>query len=239
MEEIEQRIKEFSESEKQRVRGIDRESENRIATVDEVEAEVSRPIDIYQRDASARLEESKKIRPKGSSSRVIAVTEKVIEGDGSIGLAKRYDEAEDTVEELREQGERGRSEIARRQYMEDVFIPAIETVIRFSSPDELLNCREALSALDKYALGTGSMKGYTASYIRQAYGDLLGKDIDGRFTRSDQFVCDAVSRIKNLVYMDSIRAAVGVANQAKKAIDKGEHMANSDDYALLSKVANF
>lgn len=197
------------------------------------------PVDIYQRDAISIREEAKKVRPKGSSSMVRSVAKSVIEGDGSIGLAKMYDEAEDTVEELREQGERTRADIARKQYMEDKFIPAVETVIRFTSPDELLNCKDVLAALDKYALGTGSMSGYTASYIKQAYGDLLGKDLDGRFQHSDPFVCDAVNRIKRLVYIDNIRSAVGVAKQTKDMIDRGEHMANSDDYALLSKVANF
>lgn len=196
-------------------------------------------VDIYQRDATSIRDEAKRVRPKGSSSMVRAVAKSVIEGDGSIGLAKMYDEAEDTVEELREQGERTRADIARKQYMEDKFIPAVETVIRFTSPDELLNCKDILAALDKYALGTGSMSGYTASYIKQAYGDLLGKDLDGRFQHSDPFVRDAVSRIKRLVYIDNIRSAVGVAKQTKDMIDRGEHMANSDDYALLSKVANF
>ena len=196
-------------------------------------------VDIYQRDANAIRDEAKRIRPRGSSSLVRAVAKGVIEGDGSIGLAKMYDEAEDMVEELREQGERTRADIARKQYMEDQFIPAIETVINFTSPDEMLNCKDVLAAFDKYALGTGSMNGYTASYIKQAYGDLLGKDLDGRFLHSDPFVCEAVSRVKRLVYRDNIRSAVGVAKQAKDSIDKGEHMANADDYALLSKVANF
>lgn len=198
-----------------------------------------KPVDIYQRDAAARLEESKKRRPRGSSARVIAVTNKVIDGDGSIGLAKRYDEAEDMVEELVDQGERARADIARKQYMEDVFIPAIETVIRFTTPDEVLNCKEALSALDKYALGAGSMKGYSASYIRQAYGDLLGKDIEDKFGASDPFVHEAIMRIKSLVFMDNIRSAVGLAKQTKERVDKGEHMASEDDYSLLSRVANF
>ena len=197
------------------------------------------PVDIYQRDATSIREEAKRIRPRGSSSLVRAVAKGVIEGDGSIGLAKRYDEAEDMVEELRKQGERTRADIARKQYMDDQFIPAIETVINFTSPDEMLNCKDVLTAFDKYAIGTGSMSGYTASYIKQAYGDLLGKDLDGRFQHSDPFVCDAVCRIKRLVYRDNIRSAIGVAKQAKTSVDKGEHMANADDYALLSKVANF
>lgn len=197
------------------------------------------PVDIYQRDAAARLDESKKTRPMGSSTMVREVAKGIIEGDGTIGLAKIYDEAKDTVEYLRDQGEKNRADIARKQYMEDSFIPSVETVIRFTSPDEVLNCKDVLSALDKYALGTGNMRGYTAAYIRKAYGDLLGKDLDGRFQHSDQFVADAICRIKNLVYNDNIRSAVGLASQVKKSVDKGEHMSNQEDYSLLAKVANF
>ena len=83
------------------------------------------------------------------------------------------------------------------------------------------------------------MKGYSASYIRQAYGDLLGKDIEDKFGASDPFVHEAIMRIKSLVFMDNIRSAVGLAKQTKERVDKGEHMASEDDYALLSRVANF
>ena len=202
---------------------------------------VAEPVDVYQRDANARFEEFKKVRPRGSSALVLMVTKSIIDGEGmeDSGLASAYDEAKDMVESLREQGENNRAEIARKQYMEDRFIPSIETVITYTSPDELLNCREALRALDKCALGVGSMDGYTASYVRSAYGDLLGKDLDNRFGTSDPYVCHAVGRIKSLVYQDKIRAAMGVAKQIKKSIDAGQNMANEDDYSLISRVANF
>lgn len=205
------------------------------------EEEQVRPqfVDLYQRDASAALDESKKRRPNGASPRVAAVADKVINGDGGMGLSCAYKRAKDTVDGFKKNGFRNRANIAKNQYMEERFIPAIETIIRYSSPDELLNCSDVISRLDKLALGVGSMRGYTASYVRQAYGDLLGKDLDNRFDRSDAYVADIARRIKLLSAYDNIRAAVGLANQAKKAIDNGEHIAGEDDYALIVRVANF
>lgn len=196
-------------------------------------------VDIYQRDASAALEESKKRRPNGSSARVNAIADKIINGDGGMGLTCAYKRAKDTVDELKKSGFRNRADIAKNQYMEERFIPAVETIIRYSSPDELLNCRDVLSKLDKLALGVGAMPGYTASYVRQAYGDLLGKDLDNRFNTSDPVVTDAVRRIRVLSSMDKIRTAVGVAEQIKRKIENGQQIANDDDYALIVRVANF
>lgn len=199
------------------------------------------PVDIYQRDRDARWEESQKVRPRGSSVLVKTVTESVINGDGvpGAGLAHAYKRAEDDSVSLKERGEIERSELARKQYMEERFLPAIEVVVNYTSPDELLNCKEALDALDKYALGVGTPKGYTAAYIRQAYGDVLGQDLDDLLGRSDEAVLNAVRKIKMLADRDEVRTAIGVAKQIKKQIDSGEHIANDDDYAVIGRVAAF
>lgn len=196
-------------------------------------------VDMYQQDVNKMRAESKKTRPHGSSPMVLAVTQSIISGDGMPGLAKAYDRAEETVEALKAKGEPGRADLMKQQYMEERFIPAIETVIRYSSPDELLNCKEALGALDKCALGVGKMDGYTASYIRQAYGDLLGKDLDGRFDKSDDAVQNAVFQIKAASANGNIRNAVGIATRIKESIDNGKFLASDDDYELIGRVAAY
>lgn len=206
------------------------------------QAEAPEPIpfvDLYQTGAKKMRDESKKIRPHGSSPMVAAVTQSIINGSGMPGLAKAYDRAEEAVEALKLKGEPGRADIMKQQYMEERFIPAVETVIRYSSPDELLNCKEALDALDKYALGVGKMKGYTASYVRQAYGDLLGKDLDGRFNKSDDAVQNAVFQIKAASAAGNIRNAVGIAVRIKEAVDNGKFLASDDDYDLIGRVAAY
>lgn len=198
------------------------------------------PVDIYQRNQNARIEEFNKKRPRGSSMLVKAITQAII--DGSVpgdGLAAAHKKAEDDSDSLKERGEIERADLARRQYMDEEFLPAVEAVVNYTSPDEVLNCKEALTALDKYALGVGSQKGYTASYIRSAYGDLLGQDLNGNLDRSDDAVREAVCKITRLSDHDEIRTAVGVAKQIKKQIDDGEHIANDDDYELIGRVAAF
>lgn len=198
-------------------------------------------VDIYQQDVNRTRDERKKTRPRGSSVIVMTATKGVIDGDGipGAGLARAYKRAKGDSEFLKSKGERERADIVKNQYMEEHFLPAIETVIRFSSPDELLNCRKALAALDKYALGVGDKTGYAASYVRTAYGDSLGKDLDNRFGMSDPAVRNAVSRIRALSANDEIRAAVGVAKQIKKAIDEGHNMASDDDYEIIGRVVAY
>lgn len=199
------------------------------------------PVDIYQRNANARFEESRRVRPNGCPVIVKTAVESIINGDGvpGAGLGAAFKKAKVDSDLLRRRGDVTRADMVRQQYMDEKFIPAIEVVIRYSSPDELLNSREALKALDELVLSTGSGKGYTASYIKSAYGDLLGQDLNGNFDRSDGAVAEAVRRIKLLSENDSIRAAVSVAKQIKSKIDNGDDIASEDDYELIGRVAAF
>jgi hypothetical protein len=132
-------------------------------------------------------------------------------------------------------GEKRRAQMVRRQYMEEHFLPAVEAVVNYTSPDELLNCKEALAALDQMALGDGAMKGYTASYVRQAYGNQLGQ----KQGESDPEVVDTVRRIHMLVDSDQIRTAIGLAEKMKKRIDEGDNIASDEDYALIGRVVAY
>jgi hypothetical protein len=232
MDDFDKRIKEFNDA----VLSDEQEEVPGDAT-----EEFAAPVDIYQQRADSRFEESKRVRPNGSSAVVNAAVKAAISGDGvpGAGLAAAHKKAKDDIELLKSKGDVTRAEMARQQYMDEKFIPAIEVVIRYASPDELLNSREALKALDEMAISAGSAKGYTAAYVKSAYGNLLGQNLNGNYDRSDDTVTDAVRRIKMLSEADSIRAAVGVAKQIKKKIDAGENIASEDDYELISRVVSF
>lgn len=219
---------------------IDEANDEFIADDDDVKETVDF-VDVYQQDINKIRNESRKRRPRGSSPVVLASTKAAISGDGmpANGLAQAYKRAKEAAVALKVKGEPGRADMVKRQYMEERFLPAVETIIRFSSPDELLNCKDALRELDKHALGVGSMSGYTATYVRSAYGDLLGKDLDERFDRSDPAITDMVMRVRVLADKGDIRNAIGVARQAKKQIDNGENMASEDDYDLISRVVAY
>lgn len=196
---------------------------------------IPEPVDVYQRNQDRIYEVEQKSYPKGSSQAVNMATTAVIDGVGAEGLAKAYKRAQDDVDALKDQGERGRAEIRRQQYMQEYFLPAVEIVVNSASPDELLSNQKALQELDKYVLLEGSGKGYTASYIRQAYGNQLGQ-VEGR---SDDSVRSGVMRINALLDDGSVRTAVGVANKLKEQIDRGERQSDEIDYELISRVVAF
>lgn len=193
------------------------------------------PVDIYQRNQDRIYNVNQKSYPKGSSHAVNMSVYAVIDGVGAEGLAKAYKRAQDDVNALKDQGERGRAELRRQQYMQENFLPAVEIVVNSTSPDEVLNSKKALDELDKYTLLEGSGKGYTATYIRQAYGNQLGQQ-EGR---SDDSVRSDVMRINTMLDNGEIRTAIGIANKLKDKIDKGENQADDIDYELISRVVSF
>lgn len=193
------------------------------------------PVDVYQRNQDRIYDVSQKSYPKGSSHAVNMATAAVIDGVGAEGLAKAYKRAQDDVDALKDQGERGRAEIRRQQYMQEYFLPAVEIVVNSTSPDELLSNQKALQELDKYVLLEGSGKGYTATYIRQAYGNQLGQQTG----RSDASVRSGVMRINALLDDGEIRSALGIANDLLDKIKRGAAMADDVDYSLLGRVASF
>lgn len=199
------------------------------------EKAVGEQVDIYQRNQNRIYDVSQKNYPKGSSRDVDMSLYAVVDGMGAEGLSHAYHEAQEDIDTLKERGERGRVEIRRNQYMQEYFLPAVEVVVNSTSPDEVLNSKKALDILDKYTLLEGSGKGYTASYIRQAYGNQLGQQ-EGR---SDASVRSDVMRINAMLDNGEIRSAVGVAEKLKDKIDSGEAMADDLDYELIGRVVSF
>ena len=111
----------------------------------------------------------------------------------------------------------------------------VESIIMFSSPDELLNATKALNALDALVLNEAGGRGYTASYVRTAYKNILGNSQD----KSDPTVKQTVARIKLLADSANIRSCYGLAKRIKKQIDEGEHIASDEDYDIISRLAVF
>lgn len=193
------------------------------------------PVDIYQRNQDRIREASQKSYPRGSSAIVNTAVYSVIDGAGGEGLAHAYKKAKEEVDTLKDMGERGRADLRRQQYMQEYFLPAVELVVNSASPDEVLNSKQALADLDKYALLEGSGKGYTATYIRQAYGNQLGQ-VEGR---SDASVRSGIQRLNMLLDQGQIRTAVGLANRLKKQVDKGEAQADDASYELISRIVAY
>ena len=232
--EIEKRIKEFSKDELARLKSErkDMEAADKEAAKEEPK---SSPIDIYQQNVDRIRDVNKKSFPNGSSAIVNTAVNAVTDGVGAEGLIKAFNRTKEDIEALKNRGERGRVELRRKQYMEEAFLPAVEIVVNSTSPDEVLNSKSALNELDKYALLEGSGKGYTASYIRQAYGNQLGQ-VNGR---SDDSVRSGVQKLNMLLDDGQVRTAFGLAGKLKEQIDRGEHIADDDDYDLICRIVAY
>lgn len=196
------------------------------------ESATAEMVDIYQRDVNKRRENDDKSYPKGTSAIVNMAVLHVLDGSGAEGLAHAYKEAKEDYDYFKRLGERERAEIVRKQYMEEYFLPGVELVINSASPDEVLNSERALRELDKYAFVEGSGKGYTASYIRQAYGNQLGQ-VKGR---SDDYVRSEMRKLNRLMDNGQVREAYGIARKLRDKVERGENMMDEFDYNLVGKV---
>lgn len=214
---------------------VERQEKQRAEAAKNQPESIPEPVDIYQRNRDRIREASQKSYPRGSSAIVNTAVYSVIDGAGGEGLAHAYKKAKEEVDTLKDMEERGRADLRRQQYMQEYFLPAVELVVNSASPDEVLNSKQALADLDKYALLEGSGKGYTASYIRQAYGNQLGQ-ISGK---DDQNVRSAIRRLNMLLDNGEIRSAVGLANRLKKKIDNGEALSSDESYELLGRIISF
>ena len=195
----------------------------------------SGPIDLYERNRERARENSRKMYPKGASPAVNMSTYAVIDGLGGMGLAKAYKKAKCDIELLKSRGERERAELARQQYMQENFLPAVEIVVNSSSPDEVLNSKTALKELDKYSLLEGSGDGYTAQYIRQAYGNQLGN----KEGRSNDVMRSEIMRINALLDDGQIRTAFSLAQKLKDKIDNGLMQSDDIDYETLGRIVSY
>lgn len=213
----------------------DRQEKQRQKAAKEQPEQPVVPVDIYQRNMDRVREVSQKTYPRGSSSAVNMSVYAVVDGMGGEGLAHAYHEAKEDVDALKARGERGRADIRRQQYMQENFLPAVEIVVNSTSPDEVLNSKKALENLDKYAMLEGTGQGYTATYIRQAYANQLGRQTG----RSDPSVRSGVIRINSLLDNGEVRTAVGIANKLKDQIDRGDAMADDVDYELIGRVVAY
>ena len=187
------------------------------------------PVDLADLMRRQRLKESQTPRPIGASPRVKTDIEYMAKK-----IERAYNIAKDTVKTLSANGDTARARMAQDQYMNDTFLPLVESLTHIVPADELMNASSSLDELDKYVLTPGgSGAGYTKAFVQQLYANGEGRTEP----RTDGMVEDAVRRIKSMVASGQIRTAVGLATKTKASIDKGEHSASQEDYEILQKVA--
>lgn len=193
------------------------------------EVELASPVDFYKQRVDEQRKVSERPRLNGSTQKLLvdicAVTK---------NLMPKFNKARDDSERLARLGDKQGARISREQYMQDYFLPSVESLVMTNSPEELMNSTKVLSELDKMVLTDGGRAdGYTYAFVSQLYKDGMG----GVVPTSDTMVEDAVRKIVRLVQSDQIRTAVGIAQRIKDNIDAGENTASTEDYELIQNVA--
>lgn len=186
------------------------------------------PVDYYQSRSEA-------IRKANSRKFLNGSTQKVAVDVAAVAdrLAPLYNKAKDDSERLARIGDKERSRICKEQYMRDIFLPAVESLVLSNSPEEVLGAIKSLDKLDKFALiEGGKANGYTAAFISRLHSEDLGTVVP----TSDTNVTEGVRRISRLINSDQIRLATGTAKRLKERIDNGEITASDDDYDLIQRV---
>lgn len=193
------------------------------------EIELASPVDLYKQRVDEQRKVSERPRLNGSTQKLLvdicAVTK---------NLMPKFNKARDDSERLARLGDKQGARISREQYMQDYFLPSVESLVMTNSPEELMNSTKVLSELDKMVLTDGGRAdGYTYAFVSQLYKDGMG----GVVPTSDTVVEEAVRKIVRLVQSDQIRTAVGMAQRIKDSIDAGENTASTEDYELIQNVA--
>lgn len=186
------------------------------------------PVDTWQMYADARTEYARKSFPNGAMKKFSLAAESVLDG-----LKRAHSRAKMNIDNARSHGDKMRARLWSQQYMEDYFMPAVDSLVLLGSADELLGMSGVLSNFDELVIIDGaSGKGYTEALIRSLYDDKLGS----KKSRSDAVVRGAVCDIMRLVERGNIREATGKASKVLDKINAGENAADDSDYELLQKI---
>ena len=186
------------------------------------------PVDTWQMYADARREYARKRFPNGATKKYGMEAKSVLDK-----LKMAHTHMKMNVDNAIAHGDKMRARLLRQQYMEEDFMPAIDTLVLLGSADELLGMNDVLKSFDELVLTDGvSGRGYTEALIRSLYDEKLGS----KASRSDAMIKEAVRDISCMVDHGDIRGAVGKAEKMLAKSNSGENAADDSDYELLQKV---
>lgn len=188
----------------------------------------ARPVDTWQLYADARREYDRKRFPNGASRKYKMQAEEALDG-----LRNAYRHAKMDIDNATQHGDKMRARLWKQQYMEENFMPMIDSLVLVGSADELLGMTGILDEFDELAMTDGvSGKGYTEALIRSLYDSQLGN----QGSKSDSMVSGEMRELQHLVDSGNIRAAVGRATKLLEKINAGENSADDSDYVMLQKI---
>lgn len=205
------------------------------------ENNIAGSMDLYDQNQKKDREVLKRRYSKGTSPIARFAALQVIEqpGPDDLSLADHHEIAKARISDALKKGRKDTAEAVRRQYMEDHMLPAIEVVVRASSPDEVVNGEYIQKMLDRYvipAVGVYRGSGYTDQYVRTRYAEHLG---GGMQVVSDHTVSKYMREINRDLDEGRVRTALSRAKKCKKMVDRGDALSSDPDYELLTRIVSY
>lgn len=194
--------------------------------VDETTTITPQGTDYYQASRDV-FRTAKRVQAYGTSPRFQVDLEQVT----NQFLLPQYKKAKEDSDSLKKRGDKRHAQMVMDQYMQDSFLPMIESLVQRNSAPGMLADKDALDTLDSFTLLEGTNgKGYTASFISTLYEPNQATEI------SDDQVRRLVFRLNELCEAGEIRAAAAEAKRMKDKIDTGKNLATPEDYEVIEKV---
>lgn len=152
------------------------------------------------------------------------------------GVQQQHKKAKDDSDYYTRIGNKQYASMIKQQYMTDYYLPIVDALVKLNGMDAVLTNQDILKQLDSLTLLDGTRgNGYTQAFIKTMYRP--EQTVVEATEISDVQVQQALKNIKQLCEDDQIQTAVGKANDIKRRIDKGENIANAEDYEVIQRVA--
>ena len=190
------------------------------------------PMDYYQMQQNAAYEASQRPTAYGSPAQVGMVVNDMVEDFTQTD----YNVNKNQYDHLLDVEDNEDAEYLRQDYMDNSFLPLVESLVETFGVDAVINDKDTLAKLDSLVISpNGSGDGFTKGYLAQMHSQQLSTQP----SQSDMEVSYGIAKVKQMADNDDIRGSVNEAKRLKKKIDDGELSANSDDYNLLLQVASY
>lgn len=204
---------------------------NKEYVTDDTDApQAAEPVDYFNKMAVGIRDMAKRGVTNGARPKLSVETTYIMRN-----LKKQFKMAEHSREMAIGRGDKLSARLLGAQYMHEVFLPAVDAIVKLNSVEELLNSKDLLERLDGLVLaeGSDSAPGFTRAFLQSMYQS----DEQHRPAMSDSCVRKCMNDIAGLMARGQVRTAVGTAKKMLKKIDAGQQIAIDDDYLVLQKVA--
>lgn len=187
-------------------------------------------VDFYQQKQESSYRASQKPKTHGSPKQLGMIVSKMVKS-----CTRDFREARSQFDSV-SMTNPDEAENIKMSYMEQKYLPLVESLASEYGTDALINSERALDELDSLALtANGYGKGYTKAYLKA----IRNEGTMGKGSSTDAEVSNKIAHIERMAGKDDIRGAVSLAKRTLSKINEGSLSASDEDVQFLNRVANY